>query len=198
MEEPSKTIVYKNRVYHLNAGYYIRNDRLHQRIWEEHYGEIPQGYVIHHKNGITWDNRIENLECLTKHDHHMLHFCCEKQLKHLHSIRSKAAAAHRTPEARKKASEQKKKMWLTVGFNDYLCTICGQPYKSRNKARPKYCSQKCRTKAGHNNYKQKLTCGICGEEFVTAKGKRAATLCKICRAVARWDKIHEERNRRKM
>lgn len=184
MDELDGKIVYKNKKYYLKQGYYVRTERLHHTIWEEHYGEIPEGMVIHHKNGIGSDNSIENLECLTIHDHHKLHFSTEKQLKHLWSQREKAAEAHRTPEARKRTSEQMKKMWLSKGFNKYLCTICGSEYESRNKARPKYCSSKCRNKAGYNNNKQKLKCAICSKNYETAKGKRAAKTCSTrCTAI---------------
>jgi len=37
----------------------------HRLVWEEHNGPIPDGMVIHHKNSIKDDNRIENLICLT-------------------------------------------------------------------------------------------------------------------------------------
>lgn len=40
-------------------------------IWEEHYGNIPQGGVIHHINGIKTDNRIENLMMFPSHVAHM-------------------------------------------------------------------------------------------------------------------------------
>jgi hypothetical protein len=41
----------------------------HRMIWQEHHGPIPSGHVIHHKNGIKSDNRIENLECLSNGSH---------------------------------------------------------------------------------------------------------------------------------
>jgi hypothetical protein len=193
MERPEKKIFYKNKKYCLKNGYYMRTERLHQTIWEESFGKIPEGMVIHHKNGIGHDNRIENLECMTIHDHHALHFSSEKQLKHLHSQREKAAEAHRTPEARKRFSDQMKNMWKSKGFNKYQCTVCGVQYESRNKARPKYCSQKCRNSAGYKKYKQKVNCVICKKEFETSKGKRAAILCTRCRAMARWEKIRENK-----
>jgi len=39
---------------------------LHNVLWEKYKGKIPKGYQVYHKNGITVDNRLENLG-LTKH-----------------------------------------------------------------------------------------------------------------------------------
>jgi HNH endonuclease len=53
---------------------------VHRIVWESQYGPIPNGHVIHHKNGITHDNRIENLECLPSQGAHMqLHFVQERE-----------------------------------------------------------------------------------------------------------------------
>ena len=38
--------------------------RAHRIVWEMFNGPIPDGYVINHINGVRWDNRIENLECV--------------------------------------------------------------------------------------------------------------------------------------
>lgn len=42
-------------------------------IWEKHYGKIPEDNMIHHINGIKTDNRIENLQCVTRLEHGRLH-----------------------------------------------------------------------------------------------------------------------------
>lgn len=34
----------------------------HRAVWIDHHGPIPEGAVVHHKNGLKLDNRIENLE----------------------------------------------------------------------------------------------------------------------------------------
>lgn len=40
--------------------------QLSRLAWEWAYGEIPVGYVIDHRNGLTHDNRLENLRCTTQ------------------------------------------------------------------------------------------------------------------------------------
>jgi hypothetical protein len=44
--------------------------RQHRLVWEAYHGPIPHRHVIHHKNGIKTDNRIENLECLLSRSAH--------------------------------------------------------------------------------------------------------------------------------
>jgi hypothetical protein len=51
---------------------------LHNILWEKHNGSIPEGYQVHHKNGIKSDNRIENLELLSALEHKRLHSRCIK------------------------------------------------------------------------------------------------------------------------
>jgi hypothetical protein len=43
----------------------------HRLIWEIYRGPIPEGGIVHHKNGIPTDNRIENLELLPSHGAHI-------------------------------------------------------------------------------------------------------------------------------
>src|SRR3954465_8764008 len=45
----------------------------HTWVWEEHFGKVPAGHHIHHKNGKRADNRIENLEAIKPLDHKRLH-----------------------------------------------------------------------------------------------------------------------------
>jgi len=41
----------------------------HRVVWEKHYGEIPDGWVVHHLNGVRDDNRIENLHAMPRKRH---------------------------------------------------------------------------------------------------------------------------------
>lgn len=47
----------------------------HRVVWQEHFGEIPRGSIIHHKNEIKTDNRIENLELMSRLEHTRHHLC---------------------------------------------------------------------------------------------------------------------------
>jgi len=66
--------------YRLKAGYYVvtagpnMGRPLHRVMVEEHYGiKLKHDQVIHHKNGIKTDNRINNLEIMTNAEHIALH-----------------------------------------------------------------------------------------------------------------------------
>lgn len=41
----------------------------HRLVYESYYGAIPDGYDIHHIDGDTYNNNIDNLECLSHSDH---------------------------------------------------------------------------------------------------------------------------------
>lgn len=49
------------------------SDYEHRLIWIRHNGPIPKGMEVHHRNGRMSDNRIENLELLTRAEHNRRH-----------------------------------------------------------------------------------------------------------------------------
>jgi len=45
----------------------------HRKLWIKFYGSIPSGMIIHHINGNKKDNRLENLECISRKEHRKKH-----------------------------------------------------------------------------------------------------------------------------
>jgi len=50
-----------------------KTDMKHRLVWKKHYGPIPEGKIIHHKNGIKTDNHIENLQLMSQREHIKIH-----------------------------------------------------------------------------------------------------------------------------
>lgn len=60
--------------------YFWRHDKwksspfaLHRQIYIYNFGEIPKGYVIHHKDENTLNNKPSNLVAMSKSEHMRLH-----------------------------------------------------------------------------------------------------------------------------
>ena len=85
-------------------GYYIITNTkkghyqkfLHRAIFEDFYGEIPEGYYVHHKNEDKTDNCILNLQLISASEHNTLH----KKGKPL------------SEETKKRMSENNARYWL--------------------------------------------------------------------------------------
>lgn len=74
------TTKYGNAIINKRTGYYIftgglyKGRGVHIVIWELHYNKtLPKGYVIHHINGDILDNRIQNLQCISRSAHSKYH-----------------------------------------------------------------------------------------------------------------------------
>lgn len=68
------TKVHEGRSYYLSDdGHWRRHTSLHRDVWEAHFGLIPDGYAIHHKDHDKENNDISNLELLTPSEHQRRH-----------------------------------------------------------------------------------------------------------------------------
>lgn len=48
--------------------------KYHRYIWEQIYGKIPEGYIVHHIDGDKLNNNIQNLRIMTSSEHSKLHW----------------------------------------------------------------------------------------------------------------------------
>lgn len=71
--KPSKNVEgYLTITISYGAGWF-RKLPYHKYIWEQEYGPVPEGYIIHHKDEDKLNNSLDNLELLTKAEHMRLH-----------------------------------------------------------------------------------------------------------------------------
>jgi hypothetical protein len=172
-------VYYKGRKYHLNKGYYKTTVALHQAIWEEHFGTIPDGHHIHHKNGDSTDNRIENLECMHKSKHHSLHFSAKKQVEAMHSkkARLKKREWALSQSGQRILSLSGKKAWQNRKAVSRICIICSASFVTKNLNGTKYCSGKCRARCQSLRESISRACVICNANFTTRNYSQASKTC---------------------
>jgi len=71
-----------------------RSVRVHRLVAVAEHGlEALKGKVVHHKNGVSWDNRPENLELLTPSEHSKLHYEQGDSLKPINQSREQGGVA---------------------------------------------------------------------------------------------------------
>lgn len=93
---------------------YIRISRnnvvvyMHRWIWEQLFGEIPEGWEIDHINGIRTDNRLENLRCIPN-------AAQRRNMKQRTDNRSGVLGVSRWETTRR--GNQKVEMWRAVAIN---------------------------------------------------------------------------------
>lgn len=164
--------------------------RLHQEIYKDHYGPIPDGYHVHHIDDDPLNNSPENLAIVPDSEHvadHSRRWHAtnpQESQAHMDHMQKLAAAWHRSDEGRAWHREHGKRTWENRPAVSKQCDSCGSTFVDKtlgNKAR--FCSNKCKTRwrraVGLDRVER--ICAICGSEFTTNKYGKARTCSRSCR-----------------
>lgn len=167
-------------------------------LWEQVYGPIPDGHVIHHQNGDPADDRMENLELKTVERHSGDHFKgpqnprwiggtptrkCETCGKEFNQYDRRHGEKRRycSADCRTAGSVKPEK------HEPIICATCGKTFIPTYgcKTLPKYCSRKCFSESRPNQLRS-WTCENCGETFQARldHGREPRFCSRSCLAIA--------------
>jgi hypothetical protein len=169
--------------------------RLHEEIWKDTNGPIPEGCHIHHEDHDPLNNDPSNLVCLTGEEHRAHHgpewaerSRSPEALAHLGAVRHLTVAWHRSEEGREWHREHGRLAMAARETESFDCQQCGKSYETINRGDgTRFCSNACksawRRAAGLDDVDR--TCHLCGAAFRTNKysgtwhcGRSCAARCR--------------------
>ena len=181
--------------YRPHAGHIRRGiGAYHVEVWKEHNGKVPSGCVVHHKDGDTSNNAIENLELLSGHDHLSFHgkkkFAEHRDsfLKHLESIRPLTKEWHASPEGHVWHVQHGIDCFSQREQKERICENCGKKYETVISGKgSRFCSNNCksdsRRKSGMDNIAK--ICSFCGGSYCSSKYSQSKFCSRECSCSAR-------------
>lgn len=172
---------------------YYRNTKmktdLHRYIYFLHNGEIPKGFHIHHIDGNTENNFIENLEMISFSKHCKLHSderianMSKEALKEFQTKGiEKAKEWHKSKEGiewhKQHYEKMKDKLYIEV---ELICQCCNKKYVT-TKSDSKFCSNSCKAKNRRNSKIDNVVriCEKCGKNFSVNKYSKTRFCSKTC------------------
>lgn len=184
-------------------GHYNYPLRLHQAVYMYHFGEIPEGIHIHHKDIDPSNNEISNLQLMTNSDHHKLHQKLYKKEKVIYECVNCGQKFEGLKHMKRRFCNRRcyanwlNKLGKLRKYEIRVCEFCHKNYKTRADSKQKYCSRECVNKATKAGLiirrKESFVCINCGKIFEAVKGgnnKFCSTSCND--KWRRKDKNHQE------
>ena len=175
------------------TGYYLNSSirkRMHRYVWEFYFGEIPEGFQIHHKDKDKANNDVSNLELIPFSEHAKMHSIEKAKTRHEEMLVNlkdnalpKAVEWHKSEEGRQWHKEHFEQMKDRLHTEEKMvCEMCGQEYIGKVSAKNRFCSNNCkaawRRKSGADN--ETRTCPVCGAEFTANKYSKTRTCSRAC------------------
>lgn len=192
----------EDRRYFKPSGMHVKRGvgALHREIWKAHHGPIPDGWHVHHKNGDTGDNRIENLECLPGSKHLSLHAGLpdrrEWSRSQIETIRPLAIEWHKSDAGREWHRKHARDVWENMQAVRHTCEQCGVEFETlAQHDGVRFCSNNCKSawRRASGVDDEDRECAFCGATFRTNRYGRTRTCGSGCSAKLRW-RERRERN----
>lgn len=182
---------FNGRDYYLYDGerYFSKsNKRLHVVKWEFYNEKVPKGFHVHHKDGNSKNNEIENLEIIEGKEHCKMHAIKRAKenktwLKNFQEKgREKAKEWHSTEAGLKWHREHAiKNNFGNLTYGQKQCKVCKKEYTAKTKNQ-EFCSRKCvsknRRESGIDDIERR--CVICESEFKVNKYSKVSTCGGSC------------------
>lgn len=172
---------------------------LHRDVWEHHRGPIPEGFHVHHVDGDTGNNAIENLECLSPRQHlgERHEWSDERRLQqreHLDRIRDATKAWHRSEHGREVHRKVGAMAYESFVPSPKPCDHCGAVFSPRKIGNSdRFCCNACksafRRASGVDNVER--VCTECSAAFSVNKYSGAKTCSRSCGGRARGRTMRE-------
>lgn len=160
-----------------------RGKLLHREIWKSAYGPIPAGHHVHHKDGDSSRNELENLELRDAKGHAAEHvrmgsYSSPARLEHLDRIRPLTVEWHRSDEGRSVHARIGRDSWKVRAPSEHVCAQCGRAFESL-KPGALFCSNACKASARRESGvdDEIRACPYCGKKFTINRYVRPDRCC---------------------
>ena len=134
------------------CGHFVASVGIQRAIWSYYYGEIPDGYSIHHVDEDKNNNAIDNLQCLSNEEHAHMHYSKGKpvaeNIKRIFTCQvcGKEYEAVDVGLNRYCSVECRDKARATRRYEKRVCAICGKIFLTYRDRKAKTCSAACAAK----------------------------------------------------
>ena len=141
---------------------YINGRYAHRVIYEQFFGPIPAGWVVHHKDEDKSNNDPSNLEAMPRKEHQRLHATGK-----VNSDKQRQTAAQTLAKLRHPKDAQ--------------CIQCNEPFVSHSAGEAgKFCSRGCLERWRSNRFiPEQRNCLVCSTEYTAVK-RFQMYCCKAC------------------
>ncbi len=140
------------------SGHYMTGRSVHRAVWQYYYGTIPENNEIHHVDENPANNYINNLRCLPKEEHALLHgklqqcrvekkFICEVCGKEYYA-KSNGRNRYCSTKCMRQGDKIRQQRWVKI------CEWCGKKFKTKFQNQ-RFCSHSCATTARYAHLREK-------------------------------------------